>query len=84
MTDILQPYTDAMDFAKTTAVDFYATAPHNKPCRAIMPLETGNLVVTLGSSDGVMRTIAVTANVLERLHVIKADATNGVAFRAYW
>lgn len=84
MTDILQPYTDAMDFAKSTAVNFYATAPHNKPPSAILPLETGNFIATLGSSAGVTRTIAVTTNVLERLQVTKVDATNGVAFRAYW
>lgn len=86
-SDSLRPYTDAVDYPATTAVDLNTDAsPHGfrGPCRAIMPLGNGSLVVVLAGSGGQVRTLAVSKDVLEKIQATALHATNNIPVRVYW
>lgn len=77
----LQSAIDYLDVADPAApVDLLAT--NGKPCRRILPLATGTLVVK--NLEGTSRTLAVTANVGEDIVAITIEAATNIATRVYW
>jgi hypothetical protein len=78
--EALVPAEDARDYAATTAVNLVTDG--GSACRRLMPLATGNLVIT--TAAGNVRTLAVTVNVAEDIRATAIGVTNAIPVRAYW
>jgi hypothetical protein len=70
------------DYADPSVVVDLKAAFKNRPCRGVMPLGTGTLVMK--NIYGTSCTTAVTANVFEPIQAITLEAATTIAVRIYW